>query len=169
MPITVRAVGPAEVDLCRRLGAIAVQAYVTLPGHVEEPEYELELADVAGRAAMRATEVLAAFDGDRPLGCLTYVSGPDSPMVEHDDPDAASFRMLGIDPAAQGRGAGRLLVAACVDRARAEGRSGIVLHSTPWMTAAHRLYEGVGFRRSPSLDWSPLSEVPLLGFRLDLA
>jgi GNAT superfamily N-acetyltransferase len=161
-------VEPADVALCERLGGFVVAAYVGLPGHVDEPDYERELADVVTRAGLAHTAVLAAFDGERPLGCVTYVANTASPLAEHDDPEAASFRMLGIDPAAQGRGAGRVLVAACIDRARVDARRRVLLHSTPWMAGAHRLYGSVGFVRDPSIDWLPVPDVPLLGFRLEL-
>jgi ribosomal protein S18 acetylase RimI-like enzyme len=75
--------------------------------------------------------------------------------------------MLAVSPRAQGRGAGRALVEACVSRARAAGKRRIVIHSTEWMTTAHRLYDDLGFERAPELDWSP--GVQLLGFVLDLA
>jgi hypothetical protein len=35
------------------------------------------------------------------------------------------------------------------------------------MTAAHRLYARLGFRRDPGLDWSPVPGVDLVAFRLD--
>jgi GNAT superfamily N-acetyltransferase len=165
--VEVRTVDPSDVELCARLGRMVLAAYVTLPGHVPEPEYEAQLADVAARAAMADTVVLAAFDPE-PVGCVTYVAGGGSPMAEHDDAGAASFRMLGVDPAAQGRGAGAALVTACIDRARAEGRAAIVLHTTTWMHTAHRMYERFGFQRDPSLDSVPVPEVSLLGYRLTL-
>lgn len=164
----VRTVAPTEVELCAALGEIVVSAYVFLPGHVPEPAYEVELADVVGRAAMPATTVLAAFERYTTLGCVTYVAGPASPMAEHDDPDAASFRMLGVAPGSQRTGAGRLLVEACVQRARDDGRARVLLHSTPWMTGAHRLYDSFGFVRDPAMDWTPAPDVPLLGLRLEL-
>ncbi len=54
-------------------------------------------------------------------------------------------------------------------RAREAGKVRVVLHSTPWMTAAHRLYDRAGFRRQPGRDWSAAPEVPLLAFALELA
>ena len=36
------------------------------------------------------------------------------------------------------------------------------------MEAAHRLYLRLGFARDPGLDWSPVSDVDLVAFRLDL-
>jgi hypothetical protein len=37
------------------------------------------------------------------------------------------------------------------------------------MTRAHRLYESFGFVRDPALDWVPVPDIPLLGFRLELS
>ncbi|MBA2280948.1 MAG: GNAT family N-acetyltransferase [Acidimicrobiia bacterium] len=164
----IREVAADEVDLCATLGRFVVESYTTLPGHVPEPDYERELADVAARAALPETVVLAAFDGaGRPLGSVTY-AGPGSPMVEHAESGAASFRMLGVDPAAQGRGAGAALVQACIDRASVDGYTSIVLHSTPWMTTAHRIYTRFGFTRDESLEWTPVPGIDLWAFRLPL-
>lgn len=161
-----RAVEPTEGKLCTRLGAILVSAYLRLPGRVPEPGYEEELADVAARAAMADTEVLVAFDEGTALGCVTYLAGTASPISNYDDPDAAGFRMLGVDPTAQGRGVGAALVSACLERATSTGRGSVVLHTTRWMHTAHRMYERFGFIRDETLDWSPVAEVPLLGYRL---
>ena len=76
--------------------------------------------------------------------------------------------MLAVDPAAQGRGVGRALVLACIDRARADRRSRLVLLTRPLMRSAHGLYTGLGFRRAPARDWEPEPGLELLGFELDL-
>jgi GNAT superfamily N-acetyltransferase len=168
--VEVRTVEATDTELCAALGAMVLEAYVRLPGHIEEPEYELELADVAGRAGLPHTAVLAAFDDDGvALGCLTYASSPASPMAELVGEGEAGFRMLGVDPAAQGRGAGRALVAACIERARADGRRALCLHSTPWMRTAHGLYESFGFVRDPARDWSPVPGIDLVAYRLALS
>jgi ribosomal protein S18 acetylase RimI-like enzyme len=60
--------------------------------------------------------------------------------------------MLAVDPSFQARGAGRALVETCIDRARANGRAKIILHSTPQMSVAHSLYRRLGFTASPDLD-----------------
>jgi hypothetical protein len=36
------------------------------------------------------------------------------------------------------------------------------------MTAAHRLYESLGFVRDPARDWAPVPGVDLLAYRLDV-
>lgn len=179
-----RAVRPEEAELCRALGELTVAAYTALPGHVPEPAYDLELADVAARAGLPATTVLAAIDPRSPprigrsaprsgeenvlLGGVTYVADGSSPLAEFGAEDAAGFRMLAVAPAARGRGVGAALAAACIERARSEGRAAVLIHSTPWMAAAHRLYGRLGFVRDPTLDWAPVPGIDLIGFRLPL-
>jgi len=161
--VEIRAVRPDEHD---RLGAITLEAYTSLPGSVLEPDYELELADIATRAS--AAAVLVAVEDDRILGGLTYVPDADNPMAEHSVPHAASIRMLAVDRAERGRGVAEALMRHCLERAVHEGAAEVVLHSTPWMEAAHRLYARLGFRRDPSLDWDA-GGVELWGFRRSVA
>ena len=124
-----------------------------------------ELAGVAGRAA--AATVLVAVDADdEVLGGITYVPPGQNPLAEHDEDEVASIRMLAVADGARRRGVGMALTEATLARARAGGASGVVLHSVPTMTGAHRLYEGVGFVREPALDWCPEPDVECLGFRL---
>jgi ribosomal protein S18 acetylase RimI-like enzyme len=56
----------------------------------------------------------------------------------------------------------------CLERSIELGYSAVVLSSLPVQQAAHRLYERLGFRRTPDRDWSPATGVDLLAFRLDL-
>ena len=143
-----------------------LDAYVALGGEGgrDMGGYEREVADVASRAA-GAVVLVAEVDG-RAVGCVTYVPDLSSPYAEDLQEGEAGIRMLGVAPDAWGGGAGRALVEACIERARADGRTGVFLHSTPLMTRAHGLYERLGFRRVPERDWNP--GVELLAFRLDL-
>ncbi|MGH9227608.1 MAG: GNAT family N-acetyltransferase [Acidimicrobiales bacterium] len=159
---------PVRPDEHQALGDLTVAAYAAIdPAVVEEDGYAGELRDVAGRAA--GAEVLVAVDdAGTVVGGVTYVPGPDSPWAEFSEPDGAGIRMLAVAPGAQGGGVGEALSRACVDRARATGRGQILLHSTDRMTAAHRLYERLGFARDGALDWEPLPGFWLRGFRLRL-
>ena len=161
--LEIRPVDPSEYDA---LGDLTLAAYAGIDADALDDGYADELRDVAGRA--RDAVVLVAVDGDRLLGGVTYVPGPESPLAEYTDADAAGIRMLAVDLAAQGRGVGAALSRACVERARDAGRSQVLLHSTDRMTTAHRLYTGLGFERDPSLDWEPLPGLWLRGFRLRL-
>jgi ribosomal protein S18 acetylase RimI-like enzyme len=160
---------PVRPDEYARLGAITVDAYGRLDGSPNEPDYDLELADVGRRAELPGVTVFAAVDDDgQLLGGITYVHDVDAELAEHDDPDAASIRMLAVDPDVQGRGVGVALVRHCIDMARAAGFTAVVLHSGVWMQAAHRMYERLGFVRDPDRDWEPVPGVHLRYYRLDL-
>lgn len=173
--VLVREVRPGEYE---RAGAVVLASYRALEGYVAEPDYERELADVAARAALAqvAVAVQVGVDRDAPtgvagtvvIGCVTYVPDITNPYAEFDDPGAAGFRMLGVDPAHQGSGAGRALVEWCVERAVEAGKERLLIHSTPWMVRAHGLYERIGFERRPDLDWVPVPNIQLLGFALEV-
>ena len=158
---------PVRPDEYEQAGHVVVAAYAALPGGHMTEEYAAELAAVGRRAT--GTEVLVAVnDEDVVVGCVTFVPDASSPWSELVEEGEAAIRMLGVVPTAQGRGVGRALVDACLERARQLDRHAVLLHTTPWMPAAHRLYQRAGFVRVPERDWQPTPDVPLLAFRLSL-
>jgi GNAT superfamily N-acetyltransferase len=155
-------------DDVAEFGRIVLASYTRLDGHPGDPSYDHELLDVADR--VRQAVVIGAFDGPHPLGCVTYVRDATSPFAEHLADDEASFRMLAVAAAAQGRGVGAALVVACLDAARQDGRGGVFIHSCDWMHTAHRLYGRLGFRQVPERDWDGREAgILLLGFEHDLS
>jgi ribosomal protein S18 acetylase RimI-like enzyme len=159
--------GAQPPAVLERLGEIVVAAYEAIGALEGDDEYAPELRDVARR--VREAVVFAALDeaDGTPLGCVTYVPGPENPWAEHLRDDEASIRMLAVDPGAQGRGIGTALVEACLARARADGRRAVFLHSLPVMSGAQRIYDALGFRRVPERDWV-FPDFLLMGFVLDL-
>jgi ribosomal protein S18 acetylase RimI-like enzyme len=126
----------------------------------------VELADVARRAEL--AELLVVRDGTgRLVGSVALVLDGDFGEVTRSD-DEAAVRMLVVDPAAQGRGIGALLMTDCLRRARAAGKGRMVLSTSTVMTSAHRLYERLGFTRLPERDWSPVPGVDLLVYSKEL-
>jgi GNAT superfamily N-acetyltransferase len=160
--VLVREALPAEHA---ELGELCVRAYRDI-GPVSDG-YAAKLRDVADRA--RTARVLVADDGDgsAPLGCVTLILGG-GPWGEVAAADEGEFRMLAVDPAAQGRGAGAALVRACVDEVRRAGRARVVISSATDMVTAHRLYERLGFVHAPARDWRPVPEVQLRVYELAL-
>jgi GNAT superfamily N-acetyltransferase len=165
--VTVREARPDELAA---IGELTVAAYSRLPLAGDDPDhaaYLEELRDVPSRA--RHCTIYAAVDPDgRVLGGVTYIPGPGTPYSESERDGEAGFRMLAVDPSAQGRGVGRALVDACIERASTDNRSALVLLTLPSMRAAHRLYERLGFARAPDRDWEFAPGAVLLGYILPL-
>lgn len=148
----------ARPDDYEEVGALTVDAFRGVAGMTLSDGYAAELADVATRAAAAAV-LVAVLDG-AVAGSVVYVADASSPLADWLGPGEAGVRMLAVSPRAQRAGVGAALVAACLERARAAGRSAMALYSTEHMTSAHRLYRRVGFHRAPERD----RELP--GFRL---
>ena len=157
MPFEIRAATPAEFAA---IGDLCVRAYA--PFLDGDSDYVEVLRDAASRAA--DAELLVACEAERLLGTVTYV--PDGgPLGEIAGARETEFRMLAVDPRAQGRGVGAALLRHMVDASFALERA-IVCSSLPEMRTAHRIYERAGFRRLPERDWSPVPGVQLLAFGL---
>jgi ribosomal protein S18 acetylase RimI-like enzyme len=153
--------GPADFD---RIAQLTVGVYTDQ--ELAPPEYVPELADVAGRA--ERAELLVARDANgRVVGSVALVLSGDFGEVTESD-DEAAFRMLAVHGGVRGRGIGEALVRTCLDRARAAGKRRMVLSTDARMTAAHRLYERLGFTRLPERDWTPLPGIDLRVYALDL-
>lgn len=160
-PVAVQPAGPEDFG---RIAELTVRVYVD--GGLASEGYTPELADVTGRA--HRSELLVVRDDDgRVVGSVALVLAGDFGEVTTSD-EEAGFRMLVVDPVAQGQGIGQLLVTTCLDRARAAGRRRMVIATGTRMTAAQRLYERLGFTRLPERDWSPVPDTDLLVYSREL-
>ena len=157
-------VEPARAAEHAAIAELTVRVYVD--GGLASPGYAAELADVAGRAARAELLVVRDADG-RVLGSVALVLTGDFGNVTASD-DEAAFRMLVVDPAAQGRGIGELLVTTCLARARVAGKRRMVLSTDVRMVAAQRLYRRLGFTRLPERDWHPEPGIDLLVYSREL-
>jgi GNAT superfamily N-acetyltransferase len=158
--IEVRPALPSEYTA---LGELTASTY--LREGLTEEGYAATLRDVAGRAASSAV-LVALYDG-RLVGGITAVT-QGGPYAEGTDPGTAVIRMLATDPAARGLGVGQALVEAAIDLAREHDCLAVRLSTQPMMTAAHRLYERLGFVRTPEDDWYPEPDLLLLTYLLPL-
>jgi ribosomal protein S18 acetylase RimI-like enzyme len=160
LPLDIRPAAPAEFDAVAEL-CVAAYAPFVAGDHV----YLAELRNVARRAA--EAKLLVAADDGRVLGTVTFV--PDGgPLGEIAGETESEFRMLAVDPSAQGRGVGTALLRRVLDDSGRRGKAAVVCSSQPTMRAAHRIYERLGFTRAPERDWSPMPGVDLLVFALAL-
>jgi GNAT superfamily N-acetyltransferase len=95
------------------------------------------VADYAGaRDPVREAGWIAELDGRR-VGCVFCVAK---------DETTAQLRILLVDSAARGRGAGRLLVDECIRFARRAGYRRMALWTNDPLKSAARIYRAAGFR-----------------------
>jgi ribosomal protein S18 acetylase RimI-like enzyme len=161
--ISVRTASPGDFPAVARLTVAAYDADGQLAGG---NGYERTLANVAARAD--AGQLLVAADPTGAiLGAVLFVL-PGSRYSEVATAGEGEFRMLAVDPAAQGRGVGRALVLACLDCAAATGCRAVVICVRDTAATAQRLYARLGFLRVAQLDWSPLPDVHLLALRREM-
>ena len=167
-------VRPAHTSELAAVGALTVSAYAADGLLSDDDPYLHHLQDAVTRA--REAELYVADLPDLPglAGTVTFAPGG-SPWRELARAGEGEFRMLAVAPRARRRGVARALVGTCLERSRELGFHAVVLSSLPEQRAAHRIYERLGFRRTPHLDWSPsqhpgdeTTRVELWAFRLDL-
>jgi GNAT superfamily N-acetyltransferase len=106
------------------------------------------LADPFGHYVAPGGDVLLARGrDDRVIGCVA---------LEPTGAGVFELSKMAVAPPERGRGIGRLLLQAAIDRARALGASSLFLGSNRRLAAAVRLYEAVGFQHVPREQVGPL-------------
>jgi ribosomal protein S18 acetylase RimI-like enzyme len=120
-----------------------------------------------GRMAELAldADVLVAEQDGMVVGAVAHV-GPGRPRAAFFPDDWSVIRMLVVDPARRGQGAGRALVAACLRLAGEAGAPAVGLHTSPIMASALRMYEALGFVRD--CDLPPIRGVPYGRYALNI-
>jgi ribosomal protein S18 acetylase RimI-like enzyme len=160
--VIVRDAQPSEFPV---IGDLRVNAY-SAGDFLSDGSHYTETLRGLGRGS--ANPVLAAVDDGQILGTVMLQVWPDaSHMVR--GPEEAEIRALAVAPGAQGRGVGRTLLLAAIDRAAAQGVRRLMLCTQPEMFAAQHLYDAAGFRRIPERDWYPVPGFLLLAYARELA
>jgi GNAT superfamily N-acetyltransferase len=166
---TVRNARPEEFE---QIGALMVQVYSQLEGFPkisEQPDYYKMLANVGALTNNPGTTLLVAVnEDDRIGGAVVYFNEMKyygSGGIATREENAAGFRLLAVDPAIRGKGIGKLLANECINKARGNKLSQVIIHTTMAMQTAWKMYEQMGFKRSEDLDFSQQG-FPVFGFRL---
>ena len=153
MPVQLRAFEPADT---LAVNALAVAAYEQYRAHYADwPAFAKNLANAAALADQG--EFIVAEAEGQIIGAVVYIA-PNRPKQTFFDADWPIMRMLAVSPAVRGQGVGRLLVRACLDRARRDGARVFALHTTAIMDVALAMYQRMGFafvREAPAISGVP--------------
>ena len=168
---SVRNAKPEEFE---EIGKLMVSVYSQLEGFPkqdEQPAYYTMLANIGDFTNKPETELLvAASRDDKIAGGIVYFNDMQyygSGGTATKEKDAAGFRLLAVDLNIRGKGIGKLLTNACIQKAKDKKLSQVIIHSTKAMQTAWKMYESMGFKRSEDLDFLQ-GELPVFGFRLKL-
>lgn len=169
--VNIREAQPSEY---KSLSGLMMQVFSTLegfPGREEHPTYYALLDDVGQLTKKPSIELLVATSPeDELLGGVVFVGDMQdysSKGVTLPLNNASGIRLLVVSPNARGKGVGKALTEACLQRARALGRRQMILHTTNTMKVAWGMYERMGFERYPKIDFQQQS-LDVYGFYLNL-
>ncbi|KNH17554.1 GCN5 family acetyltransferase [Arthrobacter sp. ZBG10] len=165
MNLVFRPARPADYPEVRR---ITREAYIDAGHFTADHPYVSVLDDVEHRAQHSEVWVAEASGAVVAAVTLTFAGQPYSEVAIENE---LEFRMLAVDPAAQGSGVGREVVRRVIEHSESlPGIRAISITSATFMERAHGLYESLGFKRTPARDWYvPGEDVLLWVFRLELS
>jgi len=168
--VIVRDARPGELA---EIGDLRVAAY-TAGGFLSDASHYGETLRTLGHDGIGQILVAVSDAGEgrddgegRALGTVMLQLWPHAEHVVR-GPGEAEFRALAVAPEARGRGVGRALLRAVIDRARDAGVRQLLLSTQTTMLAAQHLYTEAGFRRLPERDWDPVPGFTLLAYGLEL-
>ena len=132
--VSIRPFAPGDAEAFRALNLAWLTAYFRV-----EPKDTATLSDPRGVILAPGGQIFVAELNMQTVGCVALL-----PMF-----GGYELAKMAVDPAAQGRGAGRKLLTAAIAWARDQGAARLYLESNARLTPALRLYESVGFRHLP--------------------
>lgn len=161
----------ARADEFETVGQLMVDVYSGLTGFptpVEQPEYYKVLANVGALTQKPGVRLLIAEMPDQPLvGAVVYFNDMKyygSGGTATEEKNASGFRLLAVAPKARGLGIAKQLTHYCLELTRQDGNQQLIIHTTEAMKVAWAMYQKIGFKRSPDLDFIQ-GELPVYGFR----
>jgi ribosomal protein S18 acetylase RimI-like enzyme len=121
------------------------EAWITTLFALEPKDREV-LDDPQGKIIARGGQVLFVADTGEIVGCVALMKLGDGGF---------EVAKMAVADSHKGRGLGRALMAACVERARAAGAPRLYLETNSALAPAMALYRGFGFRELTGMKRGP--------------
>jgi GNAT superfamily N-acetyltransferase len=153
----------ANAEDARTVTDLWTEAYVDEgEGGRTLPYAEADFTETFRRGRVFVAELEGAAVG------VVALTAPGTPGRAVARAEEAELSRLVVSASARRHGIGRALVGHCHREARAAGWGAIALWSRRYQTAAHRLYESLGYKRVPEREETDRSGHARLVFRLTL-
>lgn len=167
--LNIRQADDSDQTAIQELTLAAYQEYAANLAPQQWQEYRKNILDTLNEAQPEM-QLVAELNGEI-VGSVLIV--PAEPVMESSEgvimqPGFPEVRLLAVTPAARGWGIGKALMQACIAQARAAGKSALTLHTSDLMKTAKRMYEQMGFKRDPEMDFYPTEDIVIKGYRLEL-
>lgn len=141
------AIRPFRLADAEAVNTVALQAFAQYEQVYEDWQtLRAGVGAMASLADQGGDIIVACDDRNAVVGAVAYFAPGAMPRAELFDPEWPIIRMLVVAPAARGRGIGRDLTLACIERARGAGAEVLALHTSPVMEVALAMYLKLGFR-----------------------
>ncbi len=151
---------------------VALAAYEQYAAVIGQRFWQVYRSDIISTFSNPGTaeQIVAEQEGKIVGAVLLFPAGttgelPDGSTLKLDAPE---IRLLAVAPQARGQGIGKALMEECIRSARQAGASCVQLHTTDMMDVAMQMYEHRGFVRAQELDFHPVPNITIKGYRLSL-
>lgn len=140
----------SNADHVQDVGIFQLLTEVYVHGGYTTPERAAEIflpEAIRGRG-----ELITACDGEGALVGMVIVVRPDAPARRMAEPNEAEIHLLAVATHCRRLGLGRQLMEKSLEVICGMGFTSAFLWTQPTMLPAHRLYESLGFERTPIRD-----------------
>jgi GNAT superfamily N-acetyltransferase len=165
MALTLREARPADRDAIVDVTLAAYQEYAT-----QVPFWKAYRENILATITKPhpAAQLIADLDGTIVGTVLLYPASPARAAAAPGQGRWPEVRLLAVTPSARGKGVALALMQECVRRAREAKSDALTLHTMSAMQSALRLYMRMGFQPAPELNFEPVPNFTVNGYRLTL-
>jgi Predicted acetyltransferase len=163
--IEIRTARADEFEAINSLTRLAYEQYATIMAPSAWEGLRSAIDAALASTDPRIERIVALRNGQLVGSVMLFSPGLNLHKEANAGAEWPELRMLAVHPDERGKGLGRLLVEACIERVRANGGEWLGLHTSESLKAAIRLYERLGFERDPERDFQPEGAELVMGYR----